>query len=100
MATETIPFDASEFFADAEAQAALLTDAFESGDAQHIANALGIIAKAKGMTSVARECSPACVRPYPPVRQSGMMRGSRGEGRACRQSYHCWRSRRSSPCSS
>lgn len=55
MATETIPFDASEFFADAEAQAALLTDAFESGDAQHIANALGIIAKAKGMTSVARE---------------------------------------------
>ncbi len=55
MATETIPFDASEFFADAEAQAALLTDAFESGDAGHIANALGIIAKAKGMTSVARE---------------------------------------------
>ncbi|HCL66965.1 MAG TPA: putative addiction module antidote protein [Rhizobium sp.] len=55
MATETIPFDASEFFADAEAQAALLTDAFESGDARHIANALGIIAKAKGMTSVARE---------------------------------------------
>lgn len=55
MATETIPFDASEFFADAEAQAALLTDAFESGDAQHIANALGIIARAKGMTSVARE---------------------------------------------
>ena len=55
MATETIPFDASEFFAAAEAQAALLTDAFESGDAGHIANALGIIAKAKGMTSVARE---------------------------------------------
>ncbi|SSC68527.1 addiction module antidote protein [Ciceribacter selenitireducens] len=55
MATETIPFDASEFFTEAEAQAALLTDAFESGDAGHIANALGIIAKAKGMTSVARE---------------------------------------------
>lgn len=55
MPTETIPFDASEFFADAEAQAALLTDAFESGDAGHIANALGIVAKAKGMTSVARE---------------------------------------------
>ncbi|MDI6837551.1 addiction module antidote protein [Ciceribacter thiooxidans] len=55
MATETIPFDASEFFADAEAQAALLTDAFESGDAAYIANALGIIAKAKGMTRVARE---------------------------------------------
>ncbi|RCW20218.1 putative addiction module antidote protein [Ciceribacter lividus] len=55
MATETIPFDASEFFADAEAQAALLTDAFESGNAAYIANALGIIAKAKGMTRVARE---------------------------------------------
>ncbi len=55
MATETIPFDASEFFADAEAQAALLTDAFESGDAGHIASALGVIAKARGMTSVARE---------------------------------------------
>nr|WP_299507419.1 addiction module antidote protein [uncultured Rhizobium sp.] len=55
MAVETIPFDASEFFLDTEAQAALLTDAFETGDAAYIANALGVIAKAKGMTSVARE---------------------------------------------
>lgn len=55
MVTKTLPFDASEFFTDAEAQNELLSDALESGDAQYIAHALGVIAKARGMTSVARE---------------------------------------------
>lgn len=55
MALETEPFDASEFLTTPEAQAELLADAFESGDAAYIAHALGVIAKAKGMTSVARE---------------------------------------------
>jgi probable addiction module antidote protein len=55
MTIETEPFDASEFLTSAESQAELLADAFESGDATYIAHALGIIAKAKGMTSVARD---------------------------------------------
>lgn len=55
MKAETIPFDASEFFSDAQAQAALLADALETGDIHYIANAFGVIAKARGMTSVARD---------------------------------------------
>ncbi|SMD19196.1 addiction module antidote protein [Rhizobium sp. RU36D] len=55
MAVETIPFEPSDYFNDAEAQAELLADAVDSGDARYIAQALGIIAKARGMSNVARE---------------------------------------------
>jgi probable addiction module antidote protein len=55
MAVETILFDASDYFDDAESQAALLGDAVNSGDARYIAHALGVIAKARGMSTVARE---------------------------------------------
>jgi len=55
MATETIPFDASEFLESPEAQAELLSDAFSSGDTAFIAHALGVVAKARGMSSVAKE---------------------------------------------
>jgi probable addiction module antidote protein len=51
----TKPFDAAEYLDDAESQAELLTDAFASGDAGYIANALGVIARARGMTQVAKE---------------------------------------------
>jgi len=37
-----------------EAQAELLSDAMQTGDAGYIANALGVIARARGMTEVAR----------------------------------------------
>lgn len=53
MAIETFPFDAAEYFDTPEAQAELLADAFESGEAAYVANALGIIARARGMTAVA-----------------------------------------------
>lgn len=55
MAIETVPFDASEFLGRPSSQAELLADAFESGNAAYIAHALGVVAKARGMTSVARE---------------------------------------------
>jgi len=55
MAIETFPFDESEFLDDAESQAELLADAFDTGDATYIAHALGIVARARGMTSIARE---------------------------------------------
>ena len=54
MATKTIPFDPAEHLGDPEAQAELLNDAFESGNTGYIANALGTIARANGMSSVAR----------------------------------------------
>lgn len=55
MAIETEIFDASEFLTSPESQMELLADAFESGDATYIAQALGVIAKAKGMTGVAKD---------------------------------------------
>ncbi|MGE0210375.1 MAG: addiction module antidote protein [Parvibaculaceae bacterium] len=55
MTTETKPFDAAEYLDDRESQAELLADAFESGNASYIAQALGVIARSRGMTSVARE---------------------------------------------
>ena len=55
MATKTLPFDAARYLASAEAQAELLSDALETGNAGYIAHSLGVIARARGMTAVARE---------------------------------------------
>jgi probable addiction module antidote protein len=49
------PFDAAEFLTTAESQMELLTEAFESGDATFIARALGVVAKVRGMTSIAKD---------------------------------------------
>jgi probable addiction module antidote protein len=54
MPTKTIPFDPAEHLTDPEDQAELLNDALEMGDATDIRNALGIIARARGMSKVAR----------------------------------------------
>lgn len=54
-ALKTKPFDAAQYLDDAESQIELLSDAFESGDAAYITQALGVIARARGMTHVARE---------------------------------------------
>jgi probable addiction module antidote protein len=59
MAIETVPFDASEFLGSIESQAELLADAFESGDAGYITHALGVVARARGMTGIAKEASVA-----------------------------------------
>lgn len=50
----TKPFDPAKYMTDPAAQQELLDDAFASGDAAYIADALGIIARARGMTEVAR----------------------------------------------
>ncbi|GGE08555.1 transcriptional regulator [Aureimonas endophytica] len=55
MAIETIPFDAAEFLDSSEAQAEFLDEAFREGDPAAIAHALGIVARARGMTLVAKE---------------------------------------------
>jgi probable addiction module antidote protein len=52
---KTLPFDAADILDDPVSQAELLSDAFATGDAGYIANALGVIARARGMTSVAQE---------------------------------------------
>ena len=54
MAIKTIPFDPAEHLRSTEDQVELLNDAFATGDAAYIANALGTIARARGMSAVAR----------------------------------------------
>lgn len=48
-------YDPAAALVDSETIAIFMADAFESGDAGHIANALGIVARAKGMTEIAKE---------------------------------------------
>jgi probable addiction module antidote protein len=55
MARKTTLFDASEYLDDPESQAELLADAFETGNSTYIAHAVGVVARARGMTSIAKE---------------------------------------------
>lgn len=55
MPLETFPFDAAEYLDDEQGQAEFLAEAFEAGDPVFIANALGVVARARGMTGVAKE---------------------------------------------
>lgn len=54
MISETNCPNAAKHLRDVENQEALIQEAFESGDPRHIAHALGIIARARGMTEVSR----------------------------------------------
>ncbi len=47
-------FDPAEYLDDLESQAELLADALASGNAGYVANALGVIARARGMSELAR----------------------------------------------
>lgn len=57
MQTKTVPYDVAEFLETPEEMAAYLEACIEeaNGDAAFIAKALGDIARAKGMTLIARE---------------------------------------------
>lgn len=51
---KTLPFDPAKYLTDPVDQAELLNDALATGDTAYIANALGTIARARGMSGVAR----------------------------------------------
>jgi probable addiction module antidote protein len=51
---KTEPFDAARYLTSAQSQEELLNDALASGDAGYVSQALGVIARARGMTEVAR----------------------------------------------
>jgi len=53
MTIELSRFDAAEFLTEPEDQAELLADAVASGDAHIVAKAIGIVARARGMSDVA-----------------------------------------------
>jgi len=52
--TEIMPWDAAEHLESAEDMVAYLQAAFEDGDAALIAAAIGDVARARGMTQIAR----------------------------------------------
>jgi probable addiction module antidote protein len=51
---KTEPFDAVRYLTSPSSQEELLNDAFASGDAGYVSQALGVIARARGTTEVAR----------------------------------------------
>ncbi|HWA63114.1 MAG TPA: addiction module antidote protein [Caulobacteraceae bacterium] len=70
MTTETRPFDAAEYLDTPEAVRAYLADAFAGGDASEIADAIGTVARARGMTDLARQTGlarPALYRALSPA---------------------------------
>lgn len=55
MPTELRSFDAAEHLDTPEAQAEFISDALETGDAGFIAHAIGVVARARGMSELASE---------------------------------------------
>jgi len=55
MPLKTYPFDSSQYLGSDESQRELLADAMETGNAVYIAHAIGVVARARGMTSIAQE---------------------------------------------
>ena len=55
MALKTTPFDAAIHIQTAEDVAHFLEAAFEGHDAAHIANALGVVARSRGMAALAEQ---------------------------------------------
>ena len=55
MAEQFTDFDPAEYLSSDDAIAAFMADAFETNDAAYIANALGIVARAKGIAQIAGE---------------------------------------------
>jgi probable addiction module antidote protein len=55
MTTETRPFDPATYLDSPEAMLAYLEGAFADGDAGEIADALGVVARARGMSQLAEE---------------------------------------------
>jgi probable addiction module antidote protein len=68
---KTEPFDAARYLTSPASQADLLNDALASGDAAYVAQALGVIARARGMTEVAREAGVTREALYKALSENG-----------------------------
>jgi probable addiction module antidote protein len=55
MPLKTKPFDPAVYLKTDVARAAYMTEALETGDAAFIADAVGVLARARGMSKVAKE---------------------------------------------
>lgn len=71
MATKTTSYDSAEHLDSDEAIAAYIDDALESADPAHIAHALGVVARAKGMTEIARGAGVSREHLYRALKETG-----------------------------
>jgi probable addiction module antidote protein len=71
MAEKIHDFDPADMLKTDEAVDIFLTEALETGDASHIASALGVVARAKGMTKIARETGLAREQLYKSLSLNG-----------------------------
>lgn len=55
MALQLRPFDPAEYLDDPEEMAAYLEDALSSGDSRVFADAVGVVARARGMSQLAKD---------------------------------------------
>jgi probable addiction module antidote protein len=69
--TETTAWDPANHFTSSDDMAAYLEAALEDGDPQLVASALGDIARAKGMTQIAREAGLGRESLYKALSSSG-----------------------------
>ena len=55
MMMKTSPFDAADYLDTAEARAEYMTAALETGDTEFIRDAVGVVARARGMAGIAKQ---------------------------------------------
>ncbi len=70
-ALKTKPFDPADYLDNDETIAAYMTEALETGDPAFVSDALGVVARARGMTEVARAAG---------VSRESLYRALSGEG--------------------
>lgn len=83
--TKTHPYDTAAAFLETDADvSAYMNEALETGDAAFIAHALGVVARARGMTQIARDAGLSAGEPVSRAQQRGKPRtqhpSPRGEG--------------------
>ncbi|PLW74805.1 addiction module antidote protein [Cohaesibacter celericrescens] len=71
MAEKLKTFDAADFLQSDEEIEIFLEDAFESGDAKYIARSIGVVARAKGMTTIANSTGLAREQLYKSFSEEG-----------------------------
>ncbi len=71
MAIKTTKFDPADYLDSEEARAAYLSEALETDDPAFIADALGVVARAKGMTAVAKSAKVSRESLYRSLKSNG-----------------------------
>ncbi|BBU64370.1 putative addiction module antidote protein [Methylosinus sporium] len=68
---KTIPYDPAEDLTDDKDQVELLAEAFSSGDQKYIAAALGAVARARGMSTIAEKAGVTRPALYKALSETG-----------------------------